>query len=210
MKILIERIIESPFSLEDVVKLIHASFNERKEQGLLFGCSEITVKEYESYAKDAIILVAYEEQLNRLLGTTAFTVKQNGNDFYAYNEFTAVSPEVKCKGIGTMLLLKEFKLAENEGCTYVLSDTSVRAKSSINLHKRVGFQLMYFTNFANNNFYSVVMRKNLYEQNNCFNNLSRQLNLFTSYIKIFLCQKPTGELKLIGKISRRIKKGVYQ
>lgn len=203
--IIINRIEKSPFSYEDVIKLIHASFKERVEQGLLFGCSDIKVEEYSSYAQDAIVLVAYEEQSNYLLGTTSFTVKQNGKDIYAYNELTAVIPEMKRKGIGTMLLLKEFELAENEGCAYVLSDTSIKAKSSIKLHKRVGFSLIYFTNYKNNNYYSVVMRKDLDGHNDCSDSLSRKLKLVTSFIKTLIFNKPTGELRWIGRVYQRIK-----
>ena len=65
MSINISTISEAPFSYDDVVELIHSSFEERLKQGLFFTCSSMTVDQFMNKTENSSVFVAWDPALQQ-------------------------------------------------------------------------------------------------------------------------------------------------
>lgn len=161
MNIIIKKREEANVSYEQIVDLMHASFEERLQQGLNFTCSSMTVEEYKNRNSDAIIYVAIDDEHN-LMGAAVVHVKRDKkNILYGYNEYACVSPKAKRCGIGSMLLEARESACKRAGCDYMVSDTAVGAVSSVKYHLKNGYKIVGLRSFASTNYYSYLFRKQL-------------------------------------------------
>lgn len=163
MDIIIKPVNESPFTLGDVVDLMHRSFEERMNQGLHFTCSSLTVEQFQLRTKNSIVLVAWNSATNVLLGTATVTLRKDKRGVtYGYHEYLAISPNAKRLGIGTKLLEERIIIIIiNAGGEYVMSDTAVGAESSVRWHLKNGFKIIALRSFPSTNYYSYIFRRQL-------------------------------------------------
>lgn len=155
--LIISRIEDSPFSYDDLMALIRASVQERVEQRIEFNVTRMTVEEFKSKTKNSIVLIAYTD--HDLCGTACITIlKDKKNNSFAYHEHIFVSPECKRKGIGTKLLKEHIEISKDYGCSYILSDTAINAKSSVKWHLKNGFKLIGLHSFSSTDYYSKVFK----------------------------------------------------
>ena len=175
---------ESPFSYEDVVGLIHLSFDERLSQGLHFTCSSMSVDQFREKMSDGLVIVAYEKVSHQLLGTASTHLyKDKDGHLYGYNEYLAVHPSVKHCGIGTLLLNKRLSIMRERGAEYVISDTAVGAKSSVKWHLKNGFVIYGYRSYSSTNYYSYLFRRQLVGRSKWDSRFYRDYHFLVSFLK---------------------------
>lgn len=142
MDVVVKLLTETNFTYQQVVELIHKSFEERLHQGLCFTCSFMTVNQFETKVKDAYIFVAYDLDSEKMLGTVTLHIRKDNNEIvYGYHEFLAVSPEVKHIGVASKLQKELVLLLLSRDGKYEMSDTACGATSSVNWHLKNGFHM---------------------------------------------------------------------
>ncbi len=141
----------SPFSHEDVIRLIHESVQERIDQNLNFIVPTMSVDEHKEKTKDSIVIVAYKN--NDLLGAASTTIlkDKDGND-YAYEEMMYVTSSCKKGGIGSKMQQKRIEIAKENGCPYTISDTAEKAMSSVKWHPRNWYKLVGLRRYMKTNY----------------------------------------------------------
>lgn len=156
------RLEESPFSYEDIVGLLHLSFEERVKQGLLFTCSSMTVDEYAEKVKGGTVLIAVDNDRKTLLGTVSYlTGDDSKREKYAHLQYLAVLPGCKRGGIATLLFARVLEDLSVTDVKYIMSDTATGADSSVRWHKKNGFKIIGLKSSPRTNYYSYVFRRQL-------------------------------------------------
>lgn len=202
MEIKIATLDQSPFSYEDVVNLMHSSFEERLCQGLCFTCSSMTVYQFVEKTSKSIILVAWQEQT--LFGMVTLTLGTDSRgDIYGYHENLAVSPSAKRLGIGTKLQTKCVETILDAGGKYEMSDTAVRAGSSVRWHLKNGFKKIALRSYPSTNYYSYLFRKQLTYSTIWNSNLYCCFRLHISCMIVKLLFRENGSLTLFGRLAKK-------
>lgn len=204
MKIYITTREETNVSYEDIVNLLHESFQERLEQGLKYTCSYINVEQFIEKTRNGIILVAIDSNNNELVGTGTINIIKYKRHKYGYFEYDAISSKYKRKGIASKLIKKRKQIAINNGCEYILSDTSTKATSAVIYHLKNGFKIVGLESYRSTNYYSYVFRMQLKPSliwNNC---IFIKIHFILSYIFIKLTRNIDGGDTKIGKIYKRL------
>lgn len=193
MNVVVKRLDETNITYDQIVNLMHESFEERLQQGLNFTCSFMTVEQYKEKNTDGIIFVAVDDQNNNLLGTAVVHVKQDeDNVLYGYKEDVAVSPLAKRCGIGTMLEKEIEKLCEQTGCEYMICDTAVGALSSVKYHLKNGYKIIALRSYSSTNYFSYILRKQIKKYGKWNNSLYCKLRFIKSFFKERMCFKKDG------------------
>lgn len=208
MKVVVKKLSETSFTYEDILRLIHKSFEERLVQGLKFTCSYLTMDEYENKTKGGEVFVAYDTDTGLLVGTVVATqCTDTDGIIFAYYQYLAIAPEYKHRGIGTMLFIYIEREACRFGAQYVISDTAVGAKSSVRFHIKQGFHIVGYRSFRSTNYYSYIFRKQLVPSKKWNNPIVYNMLFLKSYVKTRLKYKihsrPTFIYKLYLEIVRK-------
>ena len=203
--LVIKRLEETTFTLSEIVDLIHRAFEERLEQGIHFTCSDFTVEEYRNKIQNGIVLVAFDSDTNVLLGTTTFHIKQNAkNEIYGLNEFLAIHPQAKRKGVGSLLFQKELEILKNSHADYILSHTANKAHSSIAYHKKNGFRPIALRSFHGTDYYSYLFRYQITDRTVIHKAYHSKLFCFVRFmassIQTRLIKKRDGSLTFLGRM----------
>ena len=189
----IHRMDETTFGYADIVRLLHLSFEERVEQGLLFTCSTITTEEYEKKMKPGVVLVAVgagDDEKEKLWGTIAYRIlgDKKGTRF-GYLEYLAIHPDAKRRGLGQRLFMDSLRRLAEEGVDYVVSTTAAGALSSIRCHLKTGFRKIGLLSYPKTNYYSILFRQYLYR-----NGMTRRERARSSVMN----SKPVCSLQFLG------------
>lgn len=205
--VIIDRLDSSPFSCDDVVQLMHRSFEEHIKEGLFFTCSSLTVSQFVDNTRKGLVLVAWDTtDITSLLGTATVTLKRDKhNVVYGYHEYLAINPSAKRLGIGTRLLKACISIISKAGGEYVMSDTAVGANSSVKWHKKNGFKIVGLESFASTKYYSYLFRKQLIPSKKWDNSLYCYLTFVKSAIKTRLKKKADGNFTVFYMVYNRLK-----
>ena len=200
MEIAIKRLEETSFSYEDVASLLHTAFQERLDQGLSFTTSRMSSEEFKKRGETGIILVAFNPQNHQLLGT-GMTHFQNDTDgtLYADEEHKGVLPTMKRTGVGSLIERELQNLAQQNGASFIISDTAVQAKSSVLFHLKNGFFKWKLTSYPSTSYYSYIFRKQLRPDRKWDCSLYRKLFFCRSCIQTFLIKKKDGSNRKLFK-----------
>ena len=146
--------------------MIHAAFQERREEGLLFSCLSITEDEFRAkVGDDGVVFVAFDLEDGRLLGTSVTHQRKDKKGvLYGYNELLAVHPDARRCGIASSMLKTRLDYHRQAGSEYVLSDTASGATSSIRYHLKNGFKIIGLRSFPQTNYFSYLFRIQLIKE----------------------------------------------
>ncbi|NLE06314.1 MAG: GNAT family N-acetyltransferase [Crenarchaeota archaeon] len=209
MNVIIKELADTNITYEQIVDLIHRSFEERLDQNLLFTCLFIDVDSFKVKTSLGIIFVALNAVSNELLGTAYIQLKKDkNNDAYGYFEYLAIDPKVKRMGVGTKLCKSCYDFVIAAGASYILCDTDVQAKSSINIHLKNGFRIIGLRSYPSTNYYSYLFRKQLKKSKKWDNIFYIKLIFIESYFKTKLTLKKSGEPTVLLSFYRWLKKHV--
>lgn len=203
MNVIIKKREEANISYEQIVDLMHASFEERLQQGLNFQCSSMTVDEFKKNTESSTILVAIDSDSGMFLGFDVVTIKENRKYVkYAVIQDLSISPKVKRCGVGSLLLKEGLRLVNTAGCKYIMSTTAVDAESSVKFHLKQGYKIIGLDSFPTTNYYSYIFR--LYLQPSIWQNfLFCRMKYVVSYLKTHLTKKKNGSFTLFGSVLRK-------
>ena len=205
MNIIIKKREEANISYEQIVDLMHASFEERLQQGLNFTCSFMTVDQYKEKNSDAIIFVAIDEENGNLMGAAVVHIKRDEKKvLHGYNEYMSVSPKAKRCGIGTMLEHAREEVCKKAGCDYMMCDTAVGAVSSVKYHLKNGYKIVGLRSFASTNYYSYLFRKQLIPSKFWSNSLFCKMVYIKSAVIERIKHKQDGSKTLFALICSRM------
>lgn len=186
------RIEDSPFTYDELIKMIHASVQERVEQNLNFTVLRMSADDYRDKNKDGYVLVAYRD--HDLLGTACTHIYKDGEgNNYSYKEHMFVNPKCKRCGIGTLLQKKCVEIAKSNGCSYIISDTAVGAKSSVKWHLKNGSKIVALRSFPSTNYYSYIFRQQLDPHPKWSNPVYCKFNYLKSAIRCRMYKLPNGD-----------------
>ena len=198
---------EVDISYKQIVELIHESFQERLGQGLRYSCSFMTEQQYVEKTKNGLIFVAIDEESGAFVGTCTLNIHIDGETRYGYMEYVAIKSDYKHKGIGSLLLQQLRQKAIMEmGCSYVLSDTSVKADSAIRFHLKNGFKIIGLESYRSTNYWSYVFRMQLEPSFLWNNSVFLKLHYWCSYAFIKTTRDINGNDTSLGKIYKKLTK----
>lgn len=193
-------------SWEDLANLLHEAFQERLQQGLQFICSSITAAQLERECEGCVVLVAIDEDTNALAGTVSIKLNDiDSSEPWAYHFNLAVSPAYKHCGIATRLFEEFQSVVQSQGCHYIISDTAVDAKSSVDWHLKNGFRIIKLHSFAETNYYSYVFRKQLKQHPFWSNRLFCKIHYWFSALKCKATFKANGESRYLMSLYIRLR-----
>lgn len=200
---------ESSITLASCLELIKIAFLEREKENLHYPCMDFTLEEYASEMSNHQVFVAVNpEEVNPLIGVTSVVLKTENTHKYALEHHSAVRPDYKGKGIGSLLMSRLIQYAKENDCDYVLATTAKKAKGAIAFHKKNGFQIIRSSSFPDTDYYSVVMRKQLQFKTKAdrkWNNpLFCKLHYLNSSIRMSVMKKADGSYSSFGKAVRKL------
>lgn len=197
---------EAHVSYAQIVNLIHESFEERLEQGLRYSCSSITTEQYIEKTKKGIIFVAVNEDTNELVGTCVLNLINGKRGKHGYMEYVAISSSYKHCGIGSMLVERLRNSGIQEGCSFILSDTSTKAASAVKFHLKNDFRIIGLESYRSTNYWSYVFRMQLTPSFIWNNPVFLKLHYWHSYIFIKTTRDINGNDTTMGKIYKKIRR----
>ncbi len=206
MGIIVLRLEDTNYTYSDVVNLLHEAFQERLEQGLRYTCSFITEEQLKKKTEKGIILVAKEEDSGALVGTMTLNFPDMIHEKFGYMEYVAVSSSVKTSGIGTMLFTHLQELAIQNGCAYLLSDTSTQAVSAVRWHQKLGYKIIGLESYRSTNYWSYVFRKQLVPSRRWDNEVYCKWHYMKSWFFIRTTRDINGNDTSIGNIYKALKR----
>lgn len=205
MEIRIDRLDASPFTYDDLIPLLHLSFEEHFDKGLQFTCSSMTKEQFMDKTKDGVVLVAWDPASDALLGTMTVEVKKDKQGLvYGYLEYLAISPSAKRLGIGSRLVQKCYDIIDEAKGSYVLSDTAVGAKSSVRWHLKNGLKIIGLESYRTTNYYSYLFRRQIATPSKWNNDLYVRCHYYLSYLKCKLLKKEDGSKTAVGNLLAKV------
>lgn len=112
----------------------------------------------------------------------------------------AVSPKCKRTGIGSRIEELSQQFAIDEGCEYMLSNTSEEAISSVKWHLRNNYFKQRIGSYDNTNYYTIFFRKQL-KYHWFWSNKALRTAYFNVYSFLYkLYRKKDGSLTAPGKL----------
>lgn len=200
-------------SWDELAQLYHEAFQERLDQGLNFICSSFTPDFLKQHCANSIVVVAIDKDNNdALTGAAIIEIKHDKKGTWGYLTDMGISPNYKRCGIGSKLEEKRIAIAKANNCTFVMSDTAVPAKSSVNWHLKNGFKIVELMSWPNTNYYSYNFRKQLVYDPKWSNSLFCKIHYWLSALKCKLMFLPDGKyrspgmMNIISKVHRLVYK----
>ena len=186
------------FSKADVLNLIQNSFREHLEKGIHYSVLNYTLEDFERATKDAIVLIAFED--SELLGTLSLFLYNKKGKKWAYNDYWAVSNNARRRGIGSMLINEEIRICKVYGCEYMISNTSIKSKASINGHLKNGYKIIGYQGCA---VYTYLFRMQFKHPSVYDNPLFVLLNRLFLGLKMVLIWNPNGYHRMWVKFLKK-------
>ena len=205
---------ESGISLASCLDLIKAAFIEREEENLHYPCMDFTLDEYSSEMSSHQVFVAVDQTngQNNLVGLTSVELKTENTHKYALEHHSAVSPNVKGQGIGSLLMSRLVGYARNNDCEYILATTAERAARAIAFHKKTGFLIIRSASYPDTGYYSVVMRKQLQFKSRAdrkwANPVFCKFHYLNSSIRMHVMKNADGTYSSFGRTVRKLLKRI--
>lgn len=150
------------YKLADCLLVSKEAFQQHLENGIKYEISTFSLEEFEKDMCGSTIFVATDREKKKLIGYTAYILKKDEyGDLYAVIRHTSVLEEYKGLGIGSSMIDYCYKEFVNQGVSYTLCSTSVKASRVINFHLKNGSKIVGLASYPNTQYYSYVFRKQL-------------------------------------------------
>ena len=179
--------------------LIHRSFEEHINHGIVFTCSNFTLDDLKKKTDNGYITTVLLDR--KLIGFHYFSISGE----CAYGEFLAINPEYKRQGIASEILRKETKFLLDKGIVCLIEDTSADALSSVKYHLKNGYRIVGFASYRSTDYYSLVFRKQLVSPSLWNSVLWCECSFVFSFIRCRLMRKRDGSYTFTGKALKAIK-----
>ena len=208
MDIEIKQLKDTNYTYDQLVDLMHDSFQERKDQGLLFTSCTMDVETFKKKYSDGIIIVGYNKDCGELLAFYTFHLyskRRKKQCKYGYLEQLAVSPKAKRTGIGTKMLDANIAIAQKMGASYMLSDTACKAESSVRWHYKNKFLLYEYESYRSTDYWSKVFKLYLPKgSNTLFRRIVCRIHFWNTWLFIKLTRNIHGNDTALGRVYKRL------
>lgn len=191
----------TPTEWEEILQLTHAAFAEHQERGLQMAPCTITLEEHQKFLTNCQVFQIRHNGI--LIAYKAGFVVQHNDVTYFQVRLTCVSPEHKGKGLGRKVHKQLEDWAVSQGCQYLQTDTSCKAKGSKAYHHACGFEDWYYTSWPTTNYYSIVLRKELPNGKKMSRKL-RYTSLVQSYITTHFRYDRKGNERFLYKWMKKV------
>lgn len=118
-------------------------------------------------------------------------------------EGVAVHPEFRRGGIGKLLATHREEWSKEQGATFALLGTAVKAKKAVAFHHRNGYKDWRYSHSWNRNYYSIFMRK---DYGKPYPTLRRLAKLYVSWLLAHLTYSEKGSKRPMYYIMPVLKK----
>lgn len=205
MSISIKKLEETNINYEDLFALVKEVFKKREEEGVHVSYNDFSFDDFKSHIEDAIVIVAVDEEFEKPVGMGSIRLlrKQGKLREYGYGELLAVSNTVQRQGVGGKIIQAEKKAAEEMGLSYIRSDTSVKAISSVKFHTKHGYIIDGYQSSGLTNTYSYTYRLPI-KKSIKVSFLYCKIRFLLTYVIIRLSKDANGNYSLLGRLFRRI------
>ena len=184
--------------IEEMFDVLKSAFEEHRQQGIYFSCMSFNLDDFKKEeASTSTVIVARDTSKNKIVGFQNVWVSRGGR---AVGGLIAVHSCYKRSGVGSMLFKKTQEYAIDKDASYILSNTAVGAKSSINWHLKNGFKIVGLKSWSDTNYYTYVFRKQLVYHPLWSNSLYCQVHYWLSALKCRLCFRENGEQRALMKV----------
>lgn len=205
MEVYIKRFEETNVTYEEIVSLMHDSFKERLDQGLIFTSCTMSVDDFKKRYSDGVIIVGFDKATDEMMAFYTFHLRSNNKGIkFGYLEQLAVSPKAKRSGIGTKMLAENCRIAASMGAKYMLSDTACRAISSVKWHHKNGFYTYELESYRSTDYWSYVFIKYL-DDSIGKGSFRIKLHYWWSWLFIRTTRHKNGTDTVIGKLYKKVK-----
>lgn len=177
----------------ELLNVLHESFEERLQQGLEFSCSKVTLEQMINGYKDSYIVIAKEQ--GNIIGYVRLKIVGS----FAHFGPIAILSSYKGKGVGSELFKEAEKIVIEQKCNYLQSDTACKAISSVKFHLKNGFKIWGLASYGKTNYYSYVFRK-WYKNRYLGIGVISAFHYYLSYIKCHIFFNQDGTLTKIGSV----------
>ena len=191
----------SPTQWEEILELTHAAFSEHLQRGIcMFPCTA-SMEQYKEFLKDCQISAIRID--GKLVAYKAGVIMNHPDHTHLQMRAIGVHPSCKGQGLGKQVHRLLEAWAHKEGCAYMQTDTSCKAKSSRAFHRSCGFEDWFYVSHPTTNYYSIVMRKELPEGRR-MSRMLRYTSLIRSYIRIHMLYKANGQERFLYRWKKRL------
>lgn len=133
--------------------LLHKAFAERIDEGIEFTYVNYTESNLKKHIGEGYIFVCYDN--NKPIGMSALLEKKKYGIRYLTQECVAVNPDIKNKGVASLICQELLKKAKTLDASCIISTTAEHATSSIKFHKKNRYIPFLFVSFPSTSYYSV-------------------------------------------------------
>ncbi len=206
MSVVIKKLEETGVTHEELFSLIKEVFLKREEEGIHVSYTDFTIDDFNLHVKDAIVFVAVDEKNGKPVGMVSLRLFRDGERLreYGYEELLAVSNTVQRLGVGSQLFKAEKMAAKDLGLSYIKSDTSVKATSSVTFHKKRGYIINGYQSSGLTNTYSYTFILPI-KRSIKTTQLYCKVRFLLLFIIIRLSKDSEGNYYPIGKMLRKLK-----
>ncbi|MBQ9549121.1 MAG: GNAT family N-acetyltransferase [Bacteroidales bacterium] len=148
---------EAGIGYEQLHAFLLEVFRGRLKQGLHFSLLDMDLAELSRLCDQAHCVLAAMKG-DELVGTAMLTINEKRDERQGLLEHLAVSDRMQGQGLGTRLIGEILRIAREEGCACVFSDTATRARSSVRAHRKAGFRIVGLESYRGTNYYSYIFR----------------------------------------------------
>lgn len=139
--------------IKQLVQLLNKAFKERKDEGINFSYTSYSIEDLREHVGDGYYIVAYDDNDN-IVGMVTLIKKKRMGIRYTTHECLAVDPNIKNKGVATIMFQSFKELAVKLNSSFIISSTAEKAYSSIRYHCKNGFKKFLYVSFPNTDYYS--------------------------------------------------------
>lgn len=186
------------------LKIIKESFWSLANEGQDCSCYRYTMQDFDELVMANHHLFAFVDSKPVGLTSCRIDTKQK----FGYMVVSAILPEFRKYGIGTMLASRVTEDCLKMGCRYMLADTAINNIKSVRWHIKIGYKIIGYQSYSSTNYYSYIFRKDLKQRGFFINNIYYPLRFAISYLAIRIAKKEDGSLTIFGKGINRIIKRV--
>lgn len=151
LKTIIFRNNDNPPTMQ-LAQLLNKAFKERRDEGINFSYTSYSGENLKEHVGDGYYIVAYDN--DNIVGLVALIQKKKMGIRYTTHECLAVDPNMKNKGLATIMFQSFKELAGKLDSGFIISSTAEKAYSSIRYHQKNGFKKFLYVSFRNTDYYS--------------------------------------------------------
>lgn len=172
-----------------------AAFAVHKNAGINMIACDITLPQLKAFLFDCQIFLIKSD--GHIVAYKAVKIERKGDKIYGNGRLDGVSPDFKRHGFGRLLQQDYEQWAMEQGCAYIMTDTSCKAKSAYGYYLAMGMKRWYYGHHASKNYLTIFFRKDMNEK---LPDFKRRIILLKSWIKVHLKFTTNGEYTLFYRL----------